>query len=297
MLKTGLATILFILASSCYGADDPPQSVVTRHQARLSGSPVTYTAETGRVTIRDVETGEPHGYMFYTAYRVPSAKSPRPVTFIWNGGPGAESTLLHFSVSGPKLIRDGQLVDNHESWLAASDLVLVDPIGTGFSRPVRAEYGAEFYSTRGDVASVTEFVRCWRILHAAENSPVYLVGESWGAGRAASVGYALESRGITVNGMVLISGGWGLNTEFGSPTLRDALRVVDMASAALADGKTASDLGHDATSVRKAADTWVRSTYSPALARIGSLSDSERALAAPGSPSAAGMMSSAMMAV
>src|SRR5208282_4989486 len=202
--------------------------VVTQQKTRIGGKLLQYTAEVGRVAICDVETGEPHGYLFYTAYRVPSSGRIRPVTFVWNGGPGADSSLLHFSVVGPKLAENGRLVDNPDSWLSATDLVLVDPIGTGFSRPVKAEYGAEFYGTLGDVASVTEFIRAWRLLHDAENAPVFLAGESWGAGRAAHVGYALEKRGITVNGLVLISGGWGLNKDYGSHELRSALQVVDM---------------------------------------------------------------------
>jgi carboxypeptidase C (cathepsin A) len=257
-------------------AQDPPSSVFTHHSIELAGTQIEYTAEAGRIAIRDVETGEPHGYMFFTAYRVP-ASAPRPVTFIWNGGPGADSSLLHFSAAGPKLLRDGELADNPETWLAASDLVLVDPIGTGFSRPAKTSDADEFYSTRGDVASVTEFVRSWRLLHGAGTTPVFLVGESWGAGRAAAVGYALEHRGITVNGLVLISGGWALNKEYGSGLLRNALRVVDMASAALFYGKTAPQLGKDRAEVRRAAERWVRTTYAPELARVDRLTDSERA--------------------
>jgi carboxypeptidase C (cathepsin A) len=254
---------------------DPQEPVLTHHQIQMNGKALGYTAEAGRIAIRDVETGQPHGYMFYTAYRVPS-RTPRPVTFIWNGGPGADSALLHFSVSGPKLLRNGRLVDNADTWLAASDLVMVDPIGTGFSRPASAAYDDEFYSTRGDVASVAEFVRNWLILHDAEDAPVYLVGESWGAGRAASVGYALETRGVRVHGLVLISGGWGLNQTYGSATLHNALRVVDMASTALFYGKSAPELGSDTATVRRAAEQWVSDTYAPALDRREQLSDSER---------------------
>ena len=235
-----------------------------------------YSAEVGRIAICDVETGEPHGYMFYTAYRMPSSSGPRPVTFVWNGGPGADSSLLHFSIVGPKLAEGGHLVDNPDSWLPATDLVLVDPIGTGFSRPLKAEYGAEFYGTVGDVASVTEFVREWRLIHGAEDMPVFLAGESWGAGRAASVAYALEKRGITVHGLVLISGGWGLDKSYGSPELQSALRIVDMASTALYYGKTAPELGKDPAAVRQAAEKWARESYAPALARLEALSDAER---------------------
>jgi carboxypeptidase C (cathepsin A) len=266
-----------MLVFAALASADPAESVVTHHQIRAQGGVLNYTAEAGRIAIRDVETGEPHGYMFFTAYRLAPAGAARPVTFIWNGGPGADSALLHFSVSGPRLLRNGELGDNPDTWLTASDLVMVDPIGTGFSRPAKAAYDEEFYSTRGDVASVSEFVRSWLLLHGAENAPVFLVGESWGAGRAASVAYSLLSRGVRVRGMVLISGGWGLNHEYGDAALRNALRVVDMASAALYYGKTAPELGKDVTSVRAAAEQWVRSSYAPALARVDQLSEGERA--------------------
>ena len=260
---------------------EPLAPAVTSHQIKLGDRTLTYTAEVGCIAIRDVETAQPHGYLCYTAYRVAGA-SHRPLTFVWNGGPGADSALLHFSVAGPQLIRDGKVSANPDTWLTASDLVMVDPIGTGFSRPVSAEYAAEFYSTRGDVASVTEFIRSWLLLHGAEESPVFLVGESWGARRAASVGYALETRGVDVRGLVLISGGWGLNQSYGSPALHNALRVVDMASAALFHGRSAPELGKDRNAVRPAAERWVRETYAPALERIDALSDAERAAIAAG---------------
>jgi carboxypeptidase C (cathepsin A) len=250
--------------------------VITQQRVQVGGRLLRYTAEVGRVAICDVETGEPHGYMFYTAYRLPSAPGPRPITFVWNGGPGADSSLLHFSVVGPKLARDGHLIDNTDTWLPATDLVLVDPIGTGFSRPVKSEYAAEFYSTLGDVASVTEFVRAWRLLHAAEGTPLFLAGESWGAGRAAHVAYSLEKRGISVNGLVLISGGWGLNKEYISPELHSALQIVDMATTALYYNKTAPPLGKTNDEIRRAAENWARETYAPALARLDKLSDDDR---------------------
>lgn len=265
------------VAACRFAQADPQEPVITEHRIVLAGKSVTYSTEVGRVTIRDVETGEPHGYMFYTAYRVlPIHGDQRPITFIWNGGPGADSALLHFFVAGPKRASGGELTDNADSWLAASDLVMVDPIGTGFSRPVSTRYDAEFYSTKGDVASITEFVRSWRLIHGAEETPIFLVGESWGAGRAASVAYALESRGITVNGMVLISGGWGLTHEYAPESLLTALQVVDMATTALYYGKTAPDLGKDVNAVRGAAESWARDTYAPTLARVGTLSQAER---------------------
>jgi hypothetical protein len=258
-------------------ADNIP--VVTRHDIRIGGQELAYTAEVGRVAIRDVETGEPHGYMFYTAYRADPRLAPlrgenaeRPVMFVWNGGPGAPSAWLHFYIAGPKLLQGTRLIDNPDTWLAATDLVMVDPIGTGFSRPTRAAYEHEFYGTLGDVAAVTEFIRCWLILHDAVGAPVFLSGESWGAGRASDVAYALEKRGINVNGLILISGGFGLDERFGCPALLEALGVVDMASTALYWHRSAPDLGKDPATVRRAAEVWVHNTYAPALAHVGELS-------------------------
>jgi carboxypeptidase C (cathepsin A) len=250
--------------------------VVTHHQARVGGKTLAYSAETGRVAIRNVETGEPHGFMFYIAYRVEGGKTPRPIAFVWNGGPGANSALLHFEAAGPKRIEGSQPVDNEDTWLTATDLVFVDPIGTGFSRPAKPEYGDEFYGTVGDVASVTEFVRAWLILHAAENVPVILAGESWGAGRAGSVGYQLIQRGIPVSGLVLISGGAGLNRDIGSVALRQALRTVDRSATAQYHAKLSPAAGDSTENIRAAAESWVRNVYAPALEQPERLSNAER---------------------
>ncbi|MGH8179566.1 MAG: S10 family serine carboxypeptidase-like protein, partial [Steroidobacteraceae bacterium] len=255
-------------------ADDAP--VVSRHDVRIGGNALAYTAEAGRIAIRDAATGEPHGYMFYTAYRAVAHDGPRPVTFVWDGGPGAPSAWLHFDIAGPQLLQGTRLRDNSDTWLAATDLVMVDPIGTGFSRPTRAAYEQEFYGTLGDVASVTEFVRCWLIQHDAADAPVFLAGESWGAGRAANVAYALEKRGIHVNGLILISGGFGLDQSYGSPPLLQALGVVDMASTALYWHRSAPQLGSDPAAVRRAAEQWARQTYAPALAHVADLSTGQR---------------------
>jgi len=276
---TGALLLLALLAAagaSSVQASEAP--VASRQHARIAGATLTYTAEIGRLPIRDVETGEPRGYMGYVSYRVPvkRGRTPRPVTFVWNGGPGANSSLLHFFTAGPRRVEGAQLVDNEDSWLSATDLVMVDPIGTGFSRPAKPEYAAEFYSTRGDVASITEFVRSWLLLNEADNAPLFLAGESWGAGRAAQVAHALLSRGRRVDGIVLISGGWGLNTELIPTHLRRALEVVDMASAALFHGRSAPELGSDPEQLRRAAEAFARGTYAPALARVMELTPRER---------------------
>lgn len=251
-------------------------AVISHHGSRIAGRRLTYTAEVGRIAIRAAETGEALGYVGYVAYRVPAAGRPRPVTFVWNGGPGANSSLLHFSTAGPKLAADDRLVDNADSWLDATDLVMVDPVGTGFSRPAKAEYAKLFYGTRGDVASIAEFVRVWLLQNAAQNTPVFLAGESWGAGRAASVAHVLQSRGQSVAGLVLISGGWALNAEIVSAPLRRALGIVDMAAVAHFHGLLAPELGQSLVDVQRAAEDWARSTYAPALAAVDRLGVEER---------------------
>jgi len=250
--------------------------IVTQHHVVVNGESLAYNAEVGRIAIRDVETGVAHGYMFYTAYSLPSADKPRPVMFIWNGGPGANSSTLHFRAAGPKLLQDGKFVDNGDTWLQVADLVFVDPIGTGFSRPAASRYAAEFYGTVGDVASVREFVRCWLVKHDALDAPVYLIGESWGAGRAAHVAADLEQRGITVSGLVLISGGFGLVKDYAPPILKTALGVVDMATIAYFWNKTGHELGDNVKKVRRNSEQWVRTVYVPALQDIDSLSPAER---------------------
>lgn len=265
-------TCTVALASS---AQTEAATATTKHQIQLGGRAFQYTAQIGRVPIRDAETGEPHGYMGFIAYRVPTSGAPRPVTFLWNGGPGSNSALLHFEAVGPKRLSDGRLIDNPETVLGATDLVFVDPIGTGFSRATKREYEPEFYQTDGDVRSVTEFVRAWRLLFDAVDAPIFLGGESWGSGRAAAVSYGLERMRVHVSGLILISGGTGLR----NPAPRDlstALRIIQLPAVALFHGKLSPELGKDTAAIKAQVRAWATDTYAPALARVASLTDAER---------------------
>lgn len=249
--------------------------VTTEHQILLDGKPFTYTAQAGRVPIADTETEEVHGYMFFVAYRAKGDGPPRPVTFLWNGGPGSPTSLLHFESIGPKRLQDGRLVDNQQTILPVTDLVFVDAIGTGFSRVTKEEYAREFYNTLGDIASFTEFVRAWRLLFDSAESPIFLAGESWGSHRAAGVAEGLAERGIMVGGIALISGGLGIDSNLPSG-LATALRIPEWAAIALYHGKGATDLGGDTAVVKPAARAWATGTYAPALARVTTLNDAQR---------------------
>jgi len=194
--------------------DEPP--VVTRHEARIGGKLVKYTATTGTMPLKN-EAGDTEARIFFMAYTAdrtgPAAQ--RPLMFSFNGGPGSSSVWLHLGAIGPrrvKMLDDGrmppppyELVDNDESWLDQTDLVFIDPVGTGYSRAAKPELGKKFWGLQGDLESVGEFIRLYLSRYQRWGSPLFLVGESYGTTRAAGLAGHLIERGIAFNGVVLIS--------------------------------------------------------------------------------------------
>src|SRR5262245_16622220 len=217
-LRAAVVAICCVLVEGAFASAPPStqqsseqstedQIVTTKHQVTIGGRVLRYTARAGRLPILDNETGEVHGRMFFTAYTLDSAlnQSPRPLTFLWNGGPGSSSSLVHLLGFGPRRLQpDGTPVDNQGTWLDQTDLVFVDPVGTGYSRPAKPKYGPEFYQTRGDAESVAEFIRVYRNRFEAWEAPLFLAGESYGVTRAAGVAEVLQRRRIAVNGVILI---------------------------------------------------------------------------------------------
>ncbi len=192
-----------------YAIQPEADPIVTQHaQGKLK-----YTATVGMIPIKDA-LGEVKAGIFYTAYTVESNK-PRPLTFSFNGGPGSSSVWLHLGALGPKRVKLGdegealnapyELVDNPESWLPFTDLVFIDPVGTGFSRSVKLEDEKSFWGLKGDVDSVAEFIRNYLTKFERWLSPLYIAGESYGTTRAAGLSDALMDRGIGLKGLVLIS--------------------------------------------------------------------------------------------
>lgn len=277
ILVSVIAALLCANTATAGNVDGAPEAVATQHQLIMSdGSVLKYTATAGRIAIRDVATGVAHGYMFYVSYRELKAPRNEPVIFIWNGGPGANASTLQFYAAGPRIYEDGKLIANRNTWLRSATIVFVDPIGTGYSRPSEAKYQKEFYGTIGDVRSVAEFVRCWLIDNNATSAPVYLVGESWGAGRAAHVAPVLQKAGLSVRGLVLISGGFGLSKKYLPQPLRRALPIVDMATIAAFWHR--NDASRNATIARLREDSlqWVDTIYAPALADPASVTPANR---------------------
>lgn len=197
-----------------------------------------YTVESDWIVLRKNE--EPVAEMFFTAYlRKGAAAGSRPITFVFNGGPGAASAYLHVGALGPRRIHfedDGgvppppvQLVDNDDSWLAFTDLVFVDPVGTGFSRTIKkpadkdakdpksTEENKDFYQITRDLESLGEFMQ--RCLSRFErwSSPAFIAGESYGGYRVAKLARKLqENYGIGLNGAILISPALEISLLFGS---------------------------------------------------------------------------------
>src|SRR5215510_8753240 len=134
-------------AVSAAGGDDRP--VTTEHEIRLASGPLRYRAEAGRIALMDSARGVPRGFIFYVAYRVDARRTVRPVTFVWNGGPGANSLRLHLEGLGPRRVAGSRTVDNDATLLGVTDLVFMDPIGTGFSRAASPADEPGFYGTLG----------------------------------------------------------------------------------------------------------------------------------------------------
>jgi carboxypeptidase C (cathepsin A) len=280
MLKPGLSCAMLLASAAMMPSARAAtrtcaaDAVETLHSAQIGGRRIDYAACVGTLPVRNLK-GEAHGRIVYTAYLVP-ARSPRPLSFVWNGGPGADSRTLQFHAVGPRILKNGVLVDNAASPLGVSDLVFVDPIGTGFSRADTPEHAAEFYGTNADIASVAEFVRDFRVAYRRETSVLNLVGESFGTWRAAGVAEALVNQGVRVDGVALISGGIPLGDEARSDRRR-AVSLVNRTATAFALGRLAPELQQDEAKTLAEARQWAETVYAPALSNAAALDDTDRA--------------------
>lgn len=215
----------------------PPveKTVVTHHSARIGGQQINYTATTGTYVIKDDE-GNPKATFFYVAYTKDGVtdSSKRPVAFVYNGGPGSASLFTHMGM-GPErvvLTADGHgmpapytITDNEDSFLDATDLVFVDAISTGYSRPAPGQNPAQFHGIVEDATWFSDFIYQYITRNERWDSPKYLIGESYGTTRSAELSGVLQRRHeIYLNGIVLVStvafASWGADdrSEFYLPT-------------------------------------------------------------------------------
>ncbi|WP_156351282.1 S10 family serine carboxypeptidase-like protein [Sphingomonas sp. Leaf25] len=262
MIRWALTGMILAMAAAPAAARTcAPDAVETRHSARIAGRTLGYVACVGALPVR---IGTAQARIVYTAYLVPGTPR-RPLSFVWNGGPGADSRTLQFHAIGPRVLRDGALIDNPDSPLAATDLVFVDPVGTGFSHAIDPARAAAFYGTVADIAVTADVVRDFRQRYRREASPINLVGESFGTWRASGVAEALVERSIPVAGVALISGGIPLGEE-GQANRRRALSLVNRTATALALGKLAPELQRDRAATLAEVERWAEAVYAPALA-------------------------------
>jgi carboxypeptidase C (cathepsin A) len=195
-----------------------PADASVKQVTHVAGKTLSYTATVGSLPVRD-EKGKKIAEVVFTAYVLDGPKDPnRPVTFAFNGGPGAASVYLNLGAIGPKRVQFGaqgdspsdsaRLVDNPGTWLDFTDMVFIDPVGTGFSRSLvdKDETKKQFYSIKPDIEYLSRIVYDWLLKNGRMASPKYVAGESYGGYRVPRITYFLQTRlGVGVNGMVMVS--------------------------------------------------------------------------------------------
>ncbi len=267
---------------------------------------IAYTATAKWLVLRKKE--KPSAEMFSVSYVADSADLDRPVTFVFNGGPGASSAYLHVGAVGPQRVdfpADGtlppmppRLVQNDESWLAFTDLVFVDPVGTGFSRIIEKDDKKdkktddddkkkgdepdpkEYFGYKRDLESLSEFIGRWLSSHGRWGSPLFIAGESYGGYRVGRLVRILqETAGIGLNGAILISP--ALEISILASGDYDVLAWVDhlptMAGAAAYHGRSrAFDRGTPLEDVQREAETFATNDYTAFLTRGAAMAAEER---------------------
>ena len=264
------------------------ESSVSRHRSiPFHGATLGYTVTPGTLTIRNDE-GEPIASMFYTAYVLDAGKGakPRPITFMYNGGPGSSSMWLHMGSYGPLKVdvpgltathgEPGHLVANQDTILDRTDMVFLDAIGTGLSRPLGKAQGKDFWSVDGDLDAFARGIQRYLTINNRWNSPKFLLGESYGTTRTGGLTYMLQQRGIELAGATIMS------TVLDIPLLFDP--SIDQAHVNIFPTFAATAWYHnriqnrpaDLDAFAKQAQAFATGPYAAALAKGDQLSTAER---------------------
>ncbi|MEM9215432.1 MAG: peptidase S10 [Cyanobacteria bacterium P01_F01_bin.150] len=254
----------------------------------LPDKTLNYTTHSGSMPLKD-EFGETEAEIFFTSYTINDTDAPRPLIFVFNGGPGSSSVWLHMGAIGPQRVvmePDGfqppppyRLQANAYTWLDRADLVFIDPVGTGFSRAIDKDKDKKFLSFKGDIHSVGEFIRLYLTRYQRWTSPLYLAGESYGTTRAAGLASHLVDLGLNFNGIVLISNAMDLRPVFfgRGDDLPYPLFVPTYTAAAWYHKKLAPELQQRSlTDVLQEVEAWAESELTLALMKGDRLPDSDR---------------------
>ncbi|MBV6450144.1 MAG: hypothetical protein MHPDNHAH_00865 [Anaerolineales bacterium] len=272
--------------------------VTTKHSIRIGGKTVKYSVTAGTMVLKEesadrekeAEGEKPKAQIFFVAYTKDGVgdTAKRPLTFSFNGGPGSSSVWLHLGVLGPRRVlmtNDGelpkppfQLKDNEYSILDETDLVFIDPMNTGYSRPVTGEKAKEWHGFKKDIESVGDFIRLYTTRYNRWLSPKFLIGESYGTTRASGLsGYLQERHGMYLNGLMLVSAVLDFTTI-------DFNVNNDLPYIMFLPGYTATAWYHDVLKPHKPLQDWLKEAeefalgdYAKALLKGASLSKEERA--------------------
>ncbi|HEY5288523.1 MAG TPA: peptidase S10 [Caulobacteraceae bacterium] len=258
---------------------------VTHHQGVIGGRAVAYTATAGTLTLRDDE-GKPTASMFYVAYTLGEGRgSARPVTFFYNGGPGSSTLWLHMgSLSPVRVVTDSpqatrnapfQMVANNDSLLDRSDLVFLDAMGAGFSRPLGDTKLSAFWGTDQDIDAFARGIERYLTINDRWNAPKFIFGESYGTTRSAGLSYRLQSDGVQLNGVILLSS--ILNYGRRDPGFdREMVNYLPSYAAAAAFHNRLANPPADLPAFLREVRAWARGPYSEALAEGQDLDDATR---------------------
>ena len=265
--------------------------VESQHTVIIAGQEIAYTATAGRIVMK-TEDGKPKATIFFIAYTVQGVadSAHRPLTISFNGGPGSSSVWLHLGVLGPRRVLSGdagailpppyQMQDNPFSILDRSDLVFIDPVSTGYSRAAEGEEAKQFHGLEQDVESVGEFIRLYVTRYKRWRSPKFLIGESYGPTRAASLaGYLQTRHGMYLNGVMLISLVLNFQTIDFHPgnDLPFILFLPSYTATAWFHGKLAPDLQADLHRTLAEVEAFAANEYSLALMAGDKLHGEQRA--------------------
>jgi len=270
--------------------DATRKPVLVTNTVAIAGQNITYTVETGMLPLLKTD-GSTRASVFYIAYAKAGETNPstRPLTFCFNGGPGSSSVWLHLGGLGPRRVKlndDGTmpqppfgLVDNDYSILHATDLVFIDPVATGYSRPAKDEKADQFFGQSGDVESVGEFIRLWTTRNLRWRSPKFLCGESYGVFRAAGLVEHLHARyGMYLNGLMLVSGLLDFATlrESRDNDLPALVFLPTLTATAQFHKKLPADLQRDLPKALAEAREFIKSEYPSALLQGAALPLAQR---------------------
>jgi carboxypeptidase C (cathepsin A) len=264
--------------------------VTTHHHLMIGGHDIAYSATTGTMVLRE-EDGKAKATLFFVAYTKDGVQdaSRRPISFTYNGGPGAASVWLHLGAFGPRrVVLDDEgmptpppyhVTDNAESLLDVTDMVFIDPVSTGYSRPAQGEDPNQFHGLHEDIKWVGEFIRLYNGRFDRWASPKFLIGESYGTTRSAGLSrYLQDQHGIYLNGIVLISAILNFETarfDIGND-LPYPLFLPTYTAIAWYHKKLPPDLSTDLQKALAESEAYALGDYTLALARGNDLPEAQR---------------------